>query len=116
MSTTSGLASIIGNPTPRIDGPLKTSGKAEYAADFHFDRMVHAMPVCATIAKGSITNLDTAEAAKMTGVVAIYHRANLGKRRSIAASFSACESATKNARAIPWDNADLRAAERSAGE
>ena len=52
MSTTP--ASIIGKPTPRIDGPLKTTGAAEYAADFHFDRMVHAVPVVATIASGRI--------------------------------------------------------------
>ena len=80
MSTTSvsGLASIIGNPTPRIDGPLKTTGTAEYAADFHFDRMVHAMPVCATIASGRIAKLDTAEAEKMPGVLLVLHHGNIG--------------------------------------
>src|SRR6201996_8101976 len=33
----------------------------------------------APIAKGSIAALDTAQAEKMTGVVAVYHRANIGK-------------------------------------
>ena len=80
MSTTSvsGLASIIGNPTPRIDGPQKTTGTAEYSADFHFDRMAHAVPVCATIASGRIAKLDTSDAEKMPGVLLVLHHGNIG--------------------------------------
>jgi xanthine dehydrogenase YagR molybdenum-binding subunit len=70
---------IIGVATPRIDGPQKVSGAAMYASDHHFPGLLYAWPVCATIAKGSITNLDAADAEKMTGVVAVYHRANIGK-------------------------------------
>jgi xanthine dehydrogenase YagR molybdenum-binding subunit len=70
---------IIGVATRRIDGPLKVSGAAMYASDHHFSGLLYAWPVCATIAKGSILRLETAEAEKMTGVVAIYHRSNIGK-------------------------------------
>jgi xanthine dehydrogenase YagR molybdenum-binding subunit len=70
---------IIGVATRRIDGPQKVSGAAMYASDHHFPGLLYAWPVCATIAKGSITTLDTADAEKMTGVVAVYHRANIGK-------------------------------------
>jgi len=70
---------IIGVQTPRIDGPLKVSGGAMYASDHHFAGLLYAWPVCATIANGSIAKLDTADAEKMTGVVAVYHRANIGK-------------------------------------
>jgi xanthine dehydrogenase YagR molybdenum-binding subunit len=70
---------IIGVATRRIDGPQKVSGAAMYASDHHFPDLLYAWPVCATIAKGSIANLDTADAEKMTGVVAVYHRANIGK-------------------------------------
>ena len=45
---------IIGASVPRIDGPLKTSGTARYASDYHFPRMVYAVPVCSTIANGRI--------------------------------------------------------------
>jgi xanthine dehydrogenase YagR molybdenum-binding subunit len=76
MSTTPG--SIIGTPTPRIDGPLKTTGAAEYAADFHFDRLVHAMPVGAAIASGKITSLDTAAAESIPGVLLVLHHGNIG--------------------------------------
>jgi xanthine dehydrogenase YagR molybdenum-binding subunit len=80
MSTTSvsAVASIIGTPTPRIDGPLKTTGSAEYSADFHFERMAYAVPVCATIASGRISKLDTADAEKMPGVLLILHHGNIG--------------------------------------
>jgi len=55
------------------------SGAAQYTTDFHFPRMVYAVPVGATIANGRITKLDTATAEKMPGVVAILHRENIGK-------------------------------------
>jgi xanthine dehydrogenase YagR molybdenum-binding subunit len=71
--------SVIGKPQPRIDGPLKVSGTAMYAADFHFLGLLYAVPVEATIANGKIQKLDTAAAEKMPGVRAIFHRANIGK-------------------------------------
>src|SRR5207244_1216106 len=54
----------IGRNTPRVDGPLKVSGKTQYASDFHFPGMLYAVPVEATIANGRVVKLDTAEAAK----------------------------------------------------
>lgn len=76
MSTTP--ASIIGTPTSRIDGPVKTTGAAEYTADFHFDRMVYAVPVQASVASGRITKLDTSAAEKMPGVLLVLHHGNIG--------------------------------------
>src|SRR6266702_4297277 len=71
--------SPIGRKTPRVDGPLKVSGMAQYAADFHFPGMLYAVPVEATIANGRVVKLDTAAAEKMPGVRAILHRENIGK-------------------------------------
>src|SRR5215831_12453783 len=71
--------SPIGRDTPRVDGPLKVTGKALYTADFHFPGMLYAVPVGATIARGRLVELDTAEAEKMPGVRAIFHRENIGK-------------------------------------
>src|SRR5712675_2593115 len=72
-------ASPIGRSVPRVDGPLKVSGMAQYASDFHFPDLLYAVPVEATIANGNIRQLDTAAAEKMPGVRAIFHRANIGK-------------------------------------
>src|SRR5437868_10958789 len=71
--------SPIGRNTPRIDGPLKVSGLAQYASDFHFPGMLYAVPVEATIASGRVTKLDTTAAEKMPGVRVIFHRENIGK-------------------------------------
>src|SRR5919204_5465456 len=70
---------VIGKPQPRVDGPLKVTGRAMYASDFHFPDLLYAVPVEATIANGKIQKLDTAAAEKMPGVRAIFHRANIGQ-------------------------------------
>src|SRR5580704_2533819 len=81
MQTTqeTSIASPIGRDTPRVDGPRKVSGLAQYTADFHFPGMLYAVPVEATIANGRLVKLDTAAAEKMPGVRAIFHRENIGK-------------------------------------
>ncbi len=71
--------SPLGRSTPRVDGPFKVSGVAQYASDFHFPGQLYAVPVEATIANGRVVKLDTAAAEKMPGVRAIFHRENIGK-------------------------------------
>ena len=71
--------SVIGKPQPRVDGPLKVTGLARYAADHHFPGMLYAVPVEATIANGQISQIDTTAAEKIPGVRGIFHRANIGK-------------------------------------
>lgn len=70
---------IIGVSTPRIDGPVKTTGSAMYSSDYHFIDLVHAWPVTATIASGHISSIDVSSAASMPGVLAIYTHENLGR-------------------------------------
>lgn len=73
------IASPIGRPTPRVEGPDKVSGRAQYTSDFHFPGLLYAVPVGATIANGRLVGLDTAAAEKMPGVRGIFHRGNIGK-------------------------------------
>jgi len=81
---------IIGVPTSRIDGPLKTTGTAMYSSDHHFLNLAYAWPTTATVASGTISNIDTSVAEKMPGVLAVYHHGNLGPlyRTPPAAGFS----------------------------
>ena len=72
------LSAIIGSHQPRIDGPMKTTGVARYAADFNFPGLVYAVPVCATVAAGTIRSIDTSAAEKMPGVLLILHHGNIG--------------------------------------
>jgi xanthine dehydrogenase YagR molybdenum-binding subunit len=69
----------VGRDTPRIDGPRKVTGQAQYTSDFHFPGMLYAVPVEATIANGKLLKLDTSAAEKMPGVRAIFHRENIGR-------------------------------------
>src|ERR1700676_1066171 len=92
------LPSIIGAAVPRIDGPLKVSGNAMYTADFHFPGMAYAVPVCSTVAKGRITRLDSSDAEKMVGVVAILYRENMGKLTGLRPTRRSARILTKNVR------------------
>ena len=79
------MASLLNLPPktnaglPRVDGPLKVSGVAMYTSDHNFPGMLYAVPVCATIASGKITAIDTGRAESMPGVKAVYTRQNLGR-------------------------------------
>jgi xanthine dehydrogenase YagR molybdenum-binding subunit len=73
------MSSVIGKEQPRVEGPLKVTGKALYTSDHHFPGMVYAVPVCSTIASGEIQAIDTSAAEKMPGVRAIFHRRNIGR-------------------------------------
>jgi xanthine dehydrogenase YagR molybdenum-binding subunit len=64
---------------PRVDGALKVTGTAMYSSDYNLPGMLYAVPVCATIASGTVVGIDAALAAKMPGVKAVYERANFGK-------------------------------------
>jgi xanthine dehydrogenase YagR molybdenum-binding subunit len=73
---TSGLT---GRTMTRVDGPLKVTGAAMYSSDYHLPGMLYAVPVCATIASGTVTGIDASRAEKMPGVKAVYRRENFGK-------------------------------------
>ena len=68
----------IGHGHARIDGPLKVSGRAKYSSDFHFDKMLYGVPVCAQVATGTIASIDTEAAEHMPGVRKVYTRNNIG--------------------------------------
>ena len=51
---------VIGKPTDRIEGPLKTSGQAPYAYEQHeaVKNQAYGVMVGSAIAKGRITRID----------------------------------------------------------
>jgi xanthine dehydrogenase YagR molybdenum-binding subunit len=72
-------SSVLGQALPRIDGPLKVSGSAEYTTDRIFENMVYAVPIGSTIANGRIAALDASQARAMPGVIEVFHRGNVGE-------------------------------------
>lgn len=66
----------IGKPLSRLDGPLKVSGTAPFAAEFPMDGMVYAAVLDSTIAKGRLITLATEAAEKAPGVVLVMTHRN----------------------------------------
>ncbi|MBV1691465.1 xanthine dehydrogenase family protein molybdopterin-binding subunit [Novosphingobium sp. G106] len=64
---------VVGRPTDRIDGPLKTTGTAPYAYERHdvAANQAYGYIVGAGIAKGRITSIDTRDAERAPGVIAV---------------------------------------------
>jgi xanthine dehydrogenase YagR molybdenum-binding subunit len=71
MSTT-----FIGQPVSRVDGRLKVSGRATYAAEFEVANIAHAAMVSSTVARGRIASIDTAAAQRSPGVLAVLTHMN----------------------------------------
>ena len=61
----------IGESIDRVDGRLKVTGGARYAAEFATPRLVHAVLVQSTIGAGSIAGFDLSAAQVMPGVLTI---------------------------------------------
>ncbi|WP_033344961.1 xanthine dehydrogenase family protein molybdopterin-binding subunit [Catenuloplanes japonicus] len=64
--------SPIGRETARVDGPLKVTGRAPYAADYHPDGLVHGHLVLATVGRGTLRAMDVTRAEAAPGVIAVY--------------------------------------------
>jgi xanthine dehydrogenase YagR molybdenum-binding subunit len=67
----------LGGKLPRIDAPLKVSGRATYTSDVNLADMLYAVPVRSTIASGRIISIDASAAKKLPGVRAVYYRGNI---------------------------------------
>ena len=63
---------VVGQPTPRIDGPEKVTGRARYSFDVQLPGMLYAAVVRSPYAHARITSVDVKAAEKMPGVQATY--------------------------------------------
>lgn len=72
---------VVGRPTDRIDGPLKTSGTARYAYERHdaVPQAAYGVVVGSAIAKGRIVSIDDRAARAAPGVLGVVTGANAGK-------------------------------------
>jgi xanthine dehydrogenase YagR molybdenum-binding subunit len=72
---------VIGQPVHRIDGPLKTTGRAVYAYEWHDPntRYAYGYLVGSAIAKGRIKSMDVTAAKKAPGVIAVVTSDGIGE-------------------------------------
>ncbi len=66
----------VGQPLDRVDGRLKVTGGAKYSADMPVADLVYAALIMSTIARGTITGVDTKAAEAVPGVLKVITPAN----------------------------------------
>ncbi len=64
--------SVVGKPTPRLDGRLKVTGAARYTADIRLPGMLHARVVRSPHAHARVKSIDTSAAKRHPGVRAVH--------------------------------------------
>ncbi len=72
---------VVTKPIDRIDGPLKVSGRAPYAYEYHqdFPNAAYGFVLGSSVPKGRIASLDTKAAEAMPGVLLVLTHANTPK-------------------------------------
>ena len=71
MATTSG--SILGNSVRRLEDPTLLTGEGKYVDDLAEPGTLHVTFVRSSVAHGDVSSVDVSEAARMPGVVGVYH-------------------------------------------
>ncbi|HEY0134638.1 MAG TPA: molybdopterin cofactor-binding domain-containing protein, partial [Nannocystis sp.] len=66
----------IGRPTSRVDGRAKVTGTAKYVAEFHVPELVYGVVVSGSIARGTITKIDSSAALAVRGVIEVLTHEN----------------------------------------
>jgi xanthine dehydrogenase YagR molybdenum-binding subunit len=69
----------VGTPLNRVDGRLKVTGGAKYAAEYPVPGVAYAVMVTSTIARGRVRSMDTTEAQRAPGVLAVLTPENAPK-------------------------------------
>ncbi|MGA9770736.1 MAG: xanthine dehydrogenase family protein molybdopterin-binding subunit [Blastocatellia bacterium] len=81
MSTRIIKPGAIGQPFSRVDGRLKTTGHATFAAEYQIENIAHAAMVLSPVARGRIESIDTKTAESAPGVVLVMTPENAPKMK-----------------------------------
>ena len=65
------MTQVVGRPTPRVEGELKVTGKAQYSADLKMPDTLWGRCLRSPIAYGRIKRIDTSKARQIAGVKAV---------------------------------------------
>ncbi|MFH5924748.1 xanthine dehydrogenase family protein molybdopterin-binding subunit [Roseomonas xinghualingensis] len=76
MQQTSMHEPHVGSPRSRVDGRLKVTGAARYAAEYTAPDLAHGYVVSSAIAKGRIKSIDTSAAMAVPGVIQVFTHQN----------------------------------------
>ncbi|MES2455591.1 MAG: xanthine dehydrogenase family protein molybdopterin-binding subunit [Bacteroidota bacterium] len=79
MKTTNTISPSVGQPVSRLEGRLKVTGDAKYAAEYNVPDLLYGYVVNSTITKGKILKIDTTAANALAGVVEVLTHENRPK-------------------------------------
>ncbi len=71
MARKSNPYSVIGRRQPKLDAPLKATGRSVFSDDVYLPGMLHGKILRSTIPRGKILNIDTSQAMRLPGVKAV---------------------------------------------
>jgi xanthine dehydrogenase YagR molybdenum-binding subunit len=77
------MSAVIGQPRDRVDGRLKVTGTAPYAAEFAVPDLAYGVLVQSTIANGRLRTIDTAAAEAAPGVLTVLTHRNAPRLRAV---------------------------------
>ncbi len=86
---------IVGQPINRVDGRLKVTGKARFAAEYPLENIAHAVLVSSTVANGRIKSFDLSAAKKVPGVLHIMTHENAPKLKPVPSNPAEGDAATR---------------------
>ena len=70
---------VVGDPMDRVDGRLKVTGAAKYSAEYALPNMAYGVLITSTIAKGRIKSIESKQAERGSGVLAVISHLNSPK-------------------------------------
>ncbi|NJP08641.1 MAG: xanthine dehydrogenase family protein molybdopterin-binding subunit [Leptolyngbyaceae cyanobacterium RU_5_1] len=73
------MSNVIGTSVSRTEGRAKVTGSATYSAEHQISGLVHGYLITASVANGQIRAIDTREAEKAPGVIAVFTHKNAPK-------------------------------------
>ncbi len=101
------MKSIIGQPATRQDAKLKVTGAAKYSAEFALPNMAYAVLVTAPVGRGTIRNLDVAQARGTTGVLAVISYQDKPQLRALDPKAMAKAQAQTGEGLLPFQSPDI---------
>jgi xanthine dehydrogenase YagR molybdenum-binding subunit len=71
MTRPNAVPRFTGQPVTRVDGRVKVTGQATYAADHQIPDLTYGVLVCSTVARGLVDSVDSAAALRHPGVLRV---------------------------------------------
>src|SRR5437763_6628501 len=65
------MSKSVGQPMTRVDGRKKVTGQAKYSAEVAVPNVAYAYLIMTTVPKGRVASMETREAERLPGVLAI---------------------------------------------